>query len=510
MINPADFNEERREYLERMIREAPSEKVRDACRIALQEWLAHGWVPSGKYVAEPMRLRDFTRDAWKVVEPSTLYVTNWHIDAVCEHLEAAVNGQIQNLLINVPPGTMKSLLVSVMFPSWIWTFKPYLRFLYASYDEGLSVRDSLKCRDIISSEWYQQNWGHQFRLLGDQNEKTQFKNDKTGYRLATSVGGSSTGQKCDIIGIDDPGKVTETGKTPLKRIQDWHDQAMSMRLNDPLTGIKIIVMQRYHEEDLSGHVISKELDFVHLMLPMRYEKERHCSTTIGFTDPRSTEGELLWKEKYPERAVIKVEKILGSYGTAGQLQQRPAPAGGGIFKREWFSKIIDAAPRRVERRIRYWDTAATEGDGDWSVGTKISRLDGIYYIEHVVRGQWSEFNLDKNMKSTAKADGPTVRIREEKVGAGGKAVTGARLRTLAGYDYDGDTPGSDKVTRARPFAAQAEGGNVVLVRGGWDIEAWLDEFAIFPNGSHDDQVDSVTGGFNEIVTGEWAEMGGIF
>ena len=216
-------------------------------------------------------LREFVRQAWHVVEPATPYIPGWHLDAICDHLEAVSRREIRNLLINMPPRHMKSLAVSVFWPCWEWATWPERKWLFSSYAASLSIRDSLKCRRLIESPWYQANWGDRFQLTGDQNAKQRFENNKSGYRLATSVGGTATGEGGDRIVVDDPHNVNEAESDLVRRgVIDWWDQVMSTRLNDPKTGAKVIVMQRVHEADLAGHVLAQG-GYEHLCLPAEYE-----------------------------------------------------------------------------------------------------------------------------------------------------------------------------------------------------------------------------------------------
>ena len=201
-------------------------------------------------------LREFIRQAWPILQPVTPFVPGWHIDALCEHLEAITYGHIRNLLINIPPRHMKSLTVSVFWPCWEWIRWPERRWLCASYAESLSLRDSRHCRTVIQSPWYRRNWGDVFMLTEDQNEKRRFDNDKTGYRIASSVGGANTGEGGDRIVCDDPHNVKEAeSDVARKGVCDWYDQVMSTRVNDPKTAARVIIMQRVHEADLSGHVL---------------------------------------------------------------------------------------------------------------------------------------------------------------------------------------------------------------------------------------------------------------
>ena len=258
----------------------------------------------------------YQRAAWHVVEPHVPYVHNWHIDAITDHLEAVTRGEIRNLLINIPPRHEKSLNVSVFWPTWVWTSQAYVQWLYSSYVQALSTRDSVKCRRLIQSPWYQERWGHVFQMTGDQNVKTRYENNENGYRIATSVGGVGTGDGGDVIVVDDPHNVLE-GESDKKReeVLVWWDEVMSTRLNDPQTGAKVIVMQRVHERDLSGHVLAQG-GYEHLMIRTEYVPTTYVSVT-GFKDPRTEEDELLWPERFTKKVIDDMKVVLGDYAFSG-------------------------------------------------------------------------------------------------------------------------------------------------------------------------------------------------
>ena len=218
-------------------------------------------------------LKEFTKRAWPTIEPGREFYDNWHIDAISEHLQAVVEGDIKRLIINIPPRHMKSISVAVALPAWTWTIQPEKRFLFASYAGSLSIRDSVKCRRLIDSKWYKDHFGHTFKLTSDQNQKQRFENDQTGQRIATSVDGALTGEGGDIIVVDDPHNVREAESSTVREgVLEWWDQAMQTRLNDPKTGAFIIIMQRVHENDLTGHILGNEYNaWDHLCLPARYE-----------------------------------------------------------------------------------------------------------------------------------------------------------------------------------------------------------------------------------------------
>src|SRR6266496_5468489 len=325
------------------------------------------------------KLMEFVRQAWHVVEPGTPFVEGWHIEAICEHLEAVSRGQIHNLLITIPPRHMKSLAVSVFWPCWEWIRWPERRWLFSSYAESLSIRDSVKCRRLIQSPWYQSFFGDRFRLTGDQNEKHRFENDRGGCRLASSVGGANTGEGGDRIVSDDPHNVIEGESTIVRKgVCDWWDRVMSTRLNDPKAGAKIIIMQRIHQSDLAGHVL-KQGNYEHLCLPAEFDGVRRASG-IGWKDPREHEGELLCPERFGRTQVDDLKSQLGTYSTAAQLQQRPSPLEGGILKRCWWHYYTpEAQPSACNVMIQSWDLAF-KGDASSSyvVGQLWLRIDGRF------------------------------------------------------------------------------------------------------------------------------------
>ena len=290
-------------------------------------------------------LYTFLMHAWRFIDPAP-FKPGWVIDALAEHLEAVVDGEIRRLLINIPPRCSKSSICSVAFPAWVWaqshkspTSGPGVALLHASYAHSLALRDSVKCRRLLKSTWYQRMWGDRFKITPDQDMKIRFQNDKGGERLITSVDAGVTGEGGNIIIVDDPNNAKEVLSEAVIQStnEDWWDGTMSTRLNDPKTGAYIVVQQRLGESDLTGHILAKEAaDWTHLMLPMEFEQGRSFMTVLGWEDPRTVEGELLWPERFGQPEVNKLKSNLGSWKAAGQLQQRPEPKGGGIIKRDWW------------------------------------------------------------------------------------------------------------------------------------------------------------------------------
>jgi predicted phage terminase large subunit-like protein len=441
---------------------------------------------------------NFAKRAWHILEPATDLKWGWALDAICEHLEAVTAGEVKRLLINVPPGCMKSILTGVLWPAWEWgpKNKPSMRYLGTAHKQDLAVRDSTKCRRLIQSEWYQQRWP--IELTGDQNAKTKFENSSTGFREAMAFG-SMTGSRGDRVLLDDSLSVDNANsEADLKSAEITFTEALPTRVNNDDSAI-VVIMQRLHEHDTAGIILKRELGYVHLCLPMRFEEERRCATRIGFVDPRTHDGELLFPERFPEETVSNLEKVMGSYAAAGQLQQRPAPREGGMFKKAWFP-VVRAVPLGT-RFVRGWDLAATEGAGDWTAGVKIGRQkNGRFLIADVRRDRLSSAGVERLLINTASQDGYETMISiPQDPGQAGKSQASYYVQQLAGYTIRATPESGSKETRAGPLAAQAEAGNVDILEGAWN-DAFFDELCIFPNGTKD-QVDAASRAFNELVLG---------
>lgn len=450
---------------------------------------------------------EFVRQAWNVVEPDQPFIDGWHVRAICAHLEALLERSppFWNLMVNVPPGAMKSLLCSVFWPAWAWIHQPGLRFMYASYDQQLSTRDSTRCRTVLQSDWYRHFWSDRFSLTSDQNEKMRFENSERGWRIATSVAGRGLGEHPNVIVIDDPQNPKRTESAVERQtVIDWYDATISTR--GALGGCRrVVIMQRLHEQDLCGHILETNGDdWTHLCLPMRYESGRMRQTALGWIDPRSSDGELMWPEAYPEQKVRRLERELGSARAAGQLQQRPTAIGGDVLRADWFA-IIDVMPSQdVVARCRYWDKAGTRGGGAYTVGALVARTrENRFIIEDIVRRQVGYLDRERMILATAQQDaqryGITVEQRVEVEPGSGGLESGQRTAAmLAGFMVSLDRVTQAKELRAGPLAAQAEAGNVVLLRAPWNV-GFLDEAKVFPRGTYRDQVDAVGGALARLA-----------
>jgi predicted phage terminase large subunit-like protein len=455
-------------------------------------------------------LYEFLKAAWKYIDPSP-FVDGWHLQAIAEHLEAVCYGDIRNLIINQPPRTSKSSML-VAFDAWVWaqayrsdTSGPGVQFLHTSYAQTLSIRDSVKTRRLIESPWYQHYWGDKVVVTSDQNTKIRFDLAAGGYRLATSVGGALTGEGGSIIIIDDPHNAMEAESETIRHsTTEWFDTSLSTRLNNPMTGAMILVMQRLHEDDLTGHILNSHSasDWTHLMLPMRYEAERAkilYPNAIGWSDPRQEEGELLTEKRYDEASVKKLERRLGPFGTAGQMQQRPEPKGGGILKREFWKNWEHETYPNIEYVLASIDTAYTEDEeNDFSAMTVWGLFKDAHDVPRLIlMNGWQKrlelHELVVEIAKTAKKFGVNHMIIENKASG---ISTAQEMRRIYNYETWGvqliDPKGTDKIARAysiQPVMADE------IVFAPLDFQ-WADmvvtECAKFPKGQHDDIPDTVT------------------
>jgi hypothetical protein len=281
-------------------------------------------------------LAEFVRQAWHVIEPTTPLVWSWHMDAISLHLEALLAGRLSNIYFGVPPGSTKSIIVNVMFIAWAWIDQPSLRFLCAANDAGLSTRDSLSCRDLIQSDWYQQRWGDRFQLKVDQNVKQKFNNDKRGFRESRMVNGPIVGRKGDILILDDPHDPDEVeSQTQRESVIHWHDKAYFNRVNNFKCARRIYIGQRTHSADLFAKLLA-DGTCEGVILPEEFVLEKRCHTSIGWEDPRTKPGEWLRPERFGPAEKAQVLRRLGSFGYAAQHQQDPVLAEGNLFKADWF------------------------------------------------------------------------------------------------------------------------------------------------------------------------------
>lgn len=467
----------------------------------------------------------FTKHAFSIVEPGVEYRDNWHLHAIAEHLEAVSEGEIQNLLVNIPPGCMKSILVSVMWPAWEWLENPTLRYMGASYGADLAIRDAMKTRDIITSDWYAQRWGSKVGVKAGSDQKTKYELTSGGWRMATSVGGRATGEHPDRKLIDDPHSAMQADSDAERNAAlNWFDRTLSTR-GESRGARTVVVMQRLHEDDLTGHVLADVGSFEHLCIPMEYEAPR-AKTSIGWVDPRTVKGSLLWPEMFNQKSVDKLKKTLGNYGAAGQLQQRPAPEGGGVLKEEFFKlwPKKNGIPE-LQFVLQSWDTAYSEdktvNDPSaitvWGVFQHEGRAcvlllnaDSDYWeypqLKKRVINEWgSVYGPDSR-----RADVPLI----EKKASGQSVIQELRQARIPVVPYN---PGrASKKQRAHTVAPIHETGCVYILESAVEpgtyvkwARPFVAEVAMFPNGAHDDYTDTYTQGLTYLRDTGWLVSPGV-
>ena len=466
-------------------------------------------------------LMQFVIQAWSILEPGTQFVGGIHTEAICSHLQAVTEGQIQNLIINVPPGHAKSLLTAVFWPAWVWIHHPECRWLFSSYREPLAIRDSVRCRRLIESDWYQRRWGDRYQMVEDQNQKHRFENDRTGYRVVVPMSGG-TGERGDIVVVDDPHSVDQA-ESDAARISavDWWNGTMSTRLNDLSKGHKIVVQQRLHEADLTGDLLTRG-GYELLCLPAEFEPDRRCHTSLGWTDPRSSPGELLWPQRIDKAALDTLRTTLGSYRYAGQYQQRPAPAEGGMLKRSWWrywkprglrlppvpvkmpngtieQRIAVDLPEQFDQQHQSWDMAFKDTkNADFVVGQVQAAYGADRYVLDQVRDRMDlPDTLSAVRQLSAHWPNALLKLVEDK--ANGPAVVQTLRHEIPGFVEV--PPKGGKVSRAAAASPQLESGNWYLPHpmvALW-VEAFIGECAAFPTGAHDDQVDAWSQGAQRLL-----------
>lgn len=445
-------------------------------------------------------LKTFVEEAWPIVVPSEPFQDNWHVDAICEHLEWLTAKQFWSLLINIPPRFGKSLLVSVMFPAWLWIRDATIRHVSSSYAQQLSTRDSLATRRLIESGWYQERWGDRFYLTSDQNEKTKFENNRKGFRLATSVGGVATGEGGDLITVDDPHNVNEIeSETVRQGVLTWWNVTMPTRSGRGGRSMRVVVMQRVHEMDLSADIIAKK-SYVHLCLPMEYEAAKDGKrrrTWNGWTDPRQKAGALLWPGRFSEEIISATLRPphMSSVAYAGQYQQRPAPSEGGLFKVAWWkyykplAGVVEDMIRKADDKCFSWDmTFKDKKTSDFVAGTGWIRIGADFFLlPHCVHERLS-FTATKSQVKLCAAKYPTLHAKLVEDKANGTAVIDDLANAVGGLIAI--EPEGGKYARASVMQPYCESGNVYLPEGiGW-VADYVEEFRVFDNGAHDDWVDS--------------------
>ena len=465
----------------------------------------------------------FVQKFWHVIEPSTIPIWNWHIEYLCNEAQDLAFRYFNklpkeyDLIINVSPGSTKSIIFSVMFPIWLWIIKPSTKVICGSYTNLLSLKLAGKSQLVLESD--------KFKLLFPEiqikkDTPSLLINTNTGERIATSTGSSIVGSHGDFQIIDDPiDPASVLSEAMLRTTIDWMKNTLPTRkvnLDVPL----ILIMQRLHENDPTGWMLeraeNKEISIKHICLPARESnkvrpKRLRKKYVNGLMDSVRT----------PELKLKEQEKLLGRYGFSGQYEQNPVPPEGGLF--EWKKVKIEEPRKSFNHVVRYWDKAGTQGGGAYSVGVLMGLdIDKRYCILDVIRGQWASQVREEIILNSAISDYKAYGKRiigtkpkdiydmfiEQEGGSGGKESAENTIRNLAGFRVYADIPKGNKEQRAYPFSIQVNNGNVYLKPGAWNRD-YLSEMEYFPFSKFKDQIDASSGAFSKLTFNN-VEAGGLF
>ena len=478
---------------------------------------------------------EFLQFMWPEVS-SEDFKDNWHIQFICNELQRLAEAVAEkrekphDLIINVPPGSTKTIICSIMFPVWCWTKWYWMKFICVSYSSSLSLESAVYSRDLVRSDRFKAVYP-ELGIKEDKDQKGNFQVTRRwpskpgraerirmgGNRYSTSVGGTLTGFHGHIIIVDDPINPEQAvSEVELNNANRWIDQTLPTRKVDKAVSPTITIMQRLHEEDPTGHLLKKgKTNLRHICIPgeiLNYESEVCPKELVkkykdGLMDP----NRLSWK-------VLKdLEEDLGQYGYAGQIGQAPTPPAGGMFQVDHFTVIERPPPETmIEQIIRYWDKAGTKQIGKkgknaaFTAGVKMAKLknEQVWVVLDVVRGRWASNEREKVIKNTAQADGKDVHIWiEQEPGSGGKESAESTITNLAGFVVRAERPQGDKVYRADPYSVQVNNGNVRLLRGDWNKD-FKEEHRYFPHSAYKDQVDSAGGAFAKLTNTKQARVFG--
>ncbi|MDX2073467.1 MAG: phage terminase large subunit [Alphaproteobacteria bacterium] len=443
--------------------------------------------------------RHFIGRTLLTADPDAHFQKNWHIDLIAEHLEAARLGKLTRLIINMPPRALKSQCVSIAWPAWILGHDPSARIMAASYSAQLAIRHSLDCRQVVTSAWYQRLFPDT-RIARDQNEKHKFMTTRRGFRFATSVGGTATGEGGNFLIIDDPMNPSQAMSAAARaQVKRWYDHTFSTRLNDKKRGVIVLVMQRLHMDDLTAHLLEKG-GFTLLSLPAIATGTDYFH--FGSVTKNRGEKEALHPAR-EDTALIERAKIeLGAQAFSAQYQQQPLPEEGGMLKRPWLRRHNIPSPlegegrvgggeeRHHERIVQSWDTAIkAENHHDASVCLTFVESGNVAHLidARVERLEYPE--LKRRVRELAEKFKPHAILVEDK--ASGQQLL-QDLKRETSLPLVAVQSSANKVTRFAAVSAMIEAGRLSLPHNAPWLAAFEQEILEFPHGKHDDQVDALT------------------
>lgn len=458
-------------------------------------------------------LKAFLVLAWDLVVQGRPFMDSWHVDCMCEHLEAVQYGHIQNLILQIPPRCSKSTICSVVFPVWSWLQDPSEKFITVSAVEKLVLRDAVNSRRLVESSWFKKTFKPDFEMQKDVNQKHRYENTKGGYRYATSVTASAVGEGYSVLIVDDPVKPADVNsKAAMATVLDFLTQTLSTRKISQ-DARRVLLHQRLAVNDPIGWELKNNPEaWENVVMPMEFDPSRKFFTSIGWEDPRKVEGECLWPERFPPQELKNLKKVLGPYGTAAQLQQNPVPLSGGIIKKDWITKNYYTEPfnrfnmHQFDLIIGSWDLTFSNLGDSYNVGTVIAKRGADKYIIDMWRGRYDIIQQREAIRQMA-SKYPQIRAMLVEKKANGEAVHRVLKKEIPGLILiDPREIGSgDKEARLSACAIDFEANNVHLphpsiISGDSWVETMIEELTFFPKTQNDDIVDSVSQGLNWLAS----------
>lgn len=421
----------------------------------------------------------FLHKSFNTINPGISYINNWHLIVISDYLEQVKNGSIKKLIINMPPRALKSVCVSVAFPAWLLSHNPALRIIAASYSQTLSIKHSLDCKLIILSDWYKKLFPKTI-LSNKHNQKSKFLTTQNGFRFATSIGGSVTGEGGDVLIIDDPHNPTYIHSKKIRhKVIDWYEQTFASRLNDQNNGKIILVMQRLHEEDLAGHLLKKSSSDWHLLkIPAIADRDYIFNNYIF------KEGEILYTHLTEYFSHLSSE--IGIENFSAQYLQKP------LTNNKSFLNFKDLTFYEKEAEysfiIQSWDTAIKITENcDYSVCTTWGIASCGYYLLDLFRQKITYNELKQAVKILAEKYTPQFILIEDKA-SGQNLIQDAKRETNC--NIIGITPRGDKITRFICQTPDFYQKRVLLPQNKYP--ELIEEITNFPNSKHDDIIDSIS------------------
>jgi predicted phage terminase large subunit-like protein len=412
-----------------------------------------------------------------------------HIVTMAAKLQAVRDRRVKRLIVAIPPRHLKSLSASIALPAWLLGHDANAAIVNVTYGQELSDKFARDCRAIMTTSWYRALFAT--RLVSDRASLTELITTAGGFRLATSVGGVLTGRGADFIIVDDPLKPSDAmSESRRAAVNHWFDGTLYSRLNDKQSGVIIIVMQRLHEDDLVGHVSQREAWEVLSFPAIAESDEKHVfESPFGPRDFGRGAGEALHPERESLETLRQIRAAIGEFNFAGQYQQTPAPAGGGMVKQAWFPRYrAEDLPQNFDRIVQSWDTANKPTElADYSVCTTWGLKGPNFWLLNVLRKKLAYPDLKRAVREQSEAFAPAVILIEDKA-SGTQLIQDLiadGLSQVTRYAPDGD-----KIMRLFAQTATIENGFVHLPEAAHWLADYLNELMLFPNGRYDDQVDS--------------------